>query len=325
MGIPSLNGNWVDLVILIFIGIYILETLGRGFILGMIDLLGFILSIFAGFWLYPKAASILISNFSLPRGISNALAFVFIVFFAESILYILSIYLYKKIDDKIPDLKINLILGVIPGFFSGIIVASFLLMLFVILPIKPDVKQDMLNSKIGGYLISKSGGIEDRLSQVFGGALQDTLTFLTVKPEGNEIIDLKFKTNDFSVDRNAELQMFALVNRERSLYKVHQFTEDNLLRSVAEAHCKDMFVRGYFSHYTPDGLSPFDRMNRAGISYFVAGENIAYAPSVEIAHTGLMNSPGHRANILSTDFGKVGIGVVNAGVYGSMFCQEFTN
>src|SRR3989344_1420052 len=101
MNIPSLNGNWVDLVILIFIGIYILETLGRGLILG------------------------------------------FIVFFAELVLSILSTYLYQIIDDKISGSRINLILGIIPGFFSGLIVASFLIVLIVMLPIRPDIKQDV--------------------------------------------------------------------------------------------------------------------------------------------------------------------------------------
>jgi uncharacterized protein YkwD len=38
-----------------------------------------------------------------------------------------------------------------------------------------------------------------------------------------------------------------------------------------------------------------------------------------------MNSPGHKANILSISFGKVGIGVIDGGIYGEMFCQEFTN
>jgi uncharacterized protein YkwD len=52
---------------------------------------------------------------------------------------------------------------------------------------------------------------------------------------------------------------------------------------------------------------------------------LAYAASVDLAHNGLMRSPGHRANILSADFGQVGIGVIDGGIYGKMFTQEFTN
>ncbi|KKR88441.1 MAG: SCP-like protein extracellular [Candidatus Gottesmanbacteria bacterium GW2011_GWA2_41_12] len=66
-------------------------------------------------------------------------------------------------------------------------------------------------------------------------------------------------------------------------------------------------------------------MKNAGIFYTEAGENLAFAPNVNIAHAGLMNSPGHRANILSPDFGKVGIGVIDGGIYGEMFVQKFTD
>ncbi len=84
-----------------------------------------------------------------------------------------------------------------------------------------------------------------------------------------------------------------------------------------------MLARGYFSHYTPEGLSPFDRMAKANIAFIAAGENLAFAPNVTLAMQGLMQSPGHRANILSKDFGRVGIGVLDAGIYGEMFVQEF--
>jgi uncharacterized protein YkwD len=57
----------------------------------------------------------------------------------------------------------------------------------------------------------------------------------------------------------------------------------------------------------------------------VIGENLAYAPNLELAHTGLMNSEGHRANILSPDFNKVGIGIEDGGVYGLMVTQVFSN
>ena len=86
-----------------------------------------------------------------------------------------------------------------------------------------------------------------------------------------------------------------------------------------------MLKKGYFSHYTPEGLSPFDRMEKVGIVYLAAGENLALSPNADLAMQGLMNSEGHKANILSKDFGKVGIGAIDGGVYGQMYCQEFTD
>ena len=60
-----------------------------------------------------------------------------------------------------------------------------------------------------------------------------------------------------------------------------------------------MFQQGFFAHVDQTGTTPFDRMRAGGVSFRAAGENLALAPTVQIAHDGLMNSPGHRANILN--------------------------
>jgi uncharacterized protein YkwD len=66
-------------------------------------------------------------------------------------------------------------------------------------------------------------------------------------------------------------------------------------------------------------------MTQAGVQFRTAGENLALAPTVRVAHTGLMNSPGHRANILRPAFGRLGIGIVDGGYRGIMVSQEFRN
>jgi uncharacterized protein YkwD len=119
--------------------------------------------------------------------------------------------------------------------------------------------------------------------------------------------------------------MLDLVNKERAQQGVDKVVFNEELTEVGRDHCEDMFRRGYFSHYAPEGLSPFDRMINAGILFNFAGENLALAPDVNLAMQGLMNSPGHKENILSPNFGKLGVGVINGGIYGQMFCQEFTD
>ena len=84
-----------------------------------------------------------------------------------------------------------------------------------------------------------------------------------------------------------------------------------------------MIQRGYFSHYNPEGLSPFDRMSRAGISYRTAGENLAINVSVPAAEQAFMNSSGHRANILNSSYTEVGIGVVHSPSGSVYVVQEF--
>jgi uncharacterized protein YkwD len=130
---------------------------------------------------------------------------------------------------------------------------------------------------------------------------------------------------DLQVDEGAEQAMFVLVNKEREAKGLKVLLWDPTIVPVARAHSKDMFVRSYFSHINPDGKTPFERMTAGGVEYLLAGENLAYAPTVEIAHKGLMNSPGHRENILRPEFGRIGIGVVDGGIYGKMFTQEFAD
>jgi uncharacterized protein YkwD len=119
--------------------------------------------------------------------------------------------------------------------------------------------------------------------------------------------------------------MLDLVNGERVKAGLQPLAPDAELTEVARKHSADMFARGYFSHYSPEGRSPFDRMREARVTYLTAGENLALAPTLTIAHNGLMNSPGHRANILRGQFGRVGIGVMDGGWRGLMISQEFRN
>jgi len=57
----------------------------------------------------------------------------------------------------------------------------------------------------------------------------------------------------------------------------------------------------------------------------VAGENLAKAATVIAAYRALMQSPGHRANMMNPAFRKVGIGVQDAGTKGIMVAQEFSD
>ncbi|MDQ3389361.1 MAG: CAP domain-containing protein [Gemmatimonadota bacterium] len=84
--------------------------------------------------------------------------------------------------------------------------------------------------------------------------------------------------------------------------------------AVAEGHSRDMRRRGYFSHTTPEGLSPFDRLSRAGIAFRSAGENIAEgATTAEKALSQWLGSPSHRAAIEDCSYTHHGAG--REGVY----------
>ena len=95
------------------------------------------------------------------------------------------------------------------------------------------------------------------------------------------------------------------------------------LVDISRKKSKDMIDKNYFGHTSPTYGSPFDALKNNGVSYRYAGENLAGAPTVERAHSGLMNSPGHRANILNPNFTHVGIGIVDGGPYGNLYTQTF--
>jgi uncharacterized YkwD family protein len=117
--------------------------------------------------------------------------------------------------------------------------------------------------------------------------------------------------------------MISLVNQERQRAGLKALAVDQRLVRLARLKSQDMVDKGYFSHQSPTYGSPFDMMKNAGVSYRWAGENLAGAGSVDRAHESLMNSSGHRANILRPEFTHIGIGVVSGGPYGKMYTQMF--
>lgn len=130
--------------------------------------------------------------------------------------------------------------------------------------------------------------------------------------------------NPSSVSMSADEQkMFNLVNQERAKVGLPVYKANGELLKLARLKAQDMINKGYFSHTSPTYGSPFDMIKAAGVSYRYAGENLAGAYNVNTAHTNLMNSSGHRANILNNNFKEVGIGIVNGGPYGKMYVQLF--
>lgn len=118
-------------------------------------------------------------------------------------------------------------------------------------------------------------------------------------------------------------QAFTLLNQDRAANGLPALTLNSQLTSLADAYAADMIKRGYFSHYNPEGESPFDRMDKAGIKYTAAAENLAINTSVAAAQTAFMNSSGHRANILNSSYTDVGIGVVHSSDGSVYVVQEF--
>ena len=106
-----------------------------------------------------------------------------------------------------------------------------------------------------------------------------------------------------------EKQVASLTNSERKAKGLSALTLDNQLSKLARLKAEDMAKKGYFSHTSPTYGSAFDMMNKYGVSYRTAGENIAKGQkTAESVMNGWMNSSGHRANILSSAYTNIGVG-----------------
>ena len=127
---------------------------------------------------------------------------------------------------------------------------------------------------------------------------------------------------------DAESRLLALMNRDRGTAGLPPLVWDERVAEVARAHSREMHATGVVAHVSPTTGSAADRVKAAGLKTAVVLENIARAQSPGQAHLGLMNSPGHRANILSGVATHVGIGVVIGGsdpAHGELFAtQVFT-
>ncbi len=315
--------NWVDLVIFGVLLIFAIEAMGRPLILELVDFASFLLAALLSFIYYNIPARFFEVQFKIPHGLTLVLGFMTVWFLSETFFFLLiRLFLPKILRIRIPGSRI---LSVIPALLRGLIFIAIILVMIATFPIAPAVKKEVLNSKIGSVILQNAYTLEQPVKQVFGGVANDSLTFLTIKPKTNERVNLGFQTNQISLDIASEGTMIDLVNKERITKGLSALAFDERLRTIARAHSEDMFKRGYFSHYSPEGLTVADRALKAEIDFLVIGENLAYAPDIGLAHQGLMNSEGHRANILSKDYGKIGVGVMDGGIYGRMFTQVFSN
>jgi uncharacterized protein YkwD len=104
-------------------------------------------------------------------------------------------------------------------------------------------------------------------------------------------------------------EMLGLINDDRISLGIAPLCLNAKLNAAAQAHSDDMKSEVFFSHTGSNGSEFFNRIDLQNYSRSIAGENIATYPTISEAHQGLMNSQGHRDNILSPDYEQIGIGI----------------
>ncbi|EIT85792.1 hypothetical protein A374_08154 [Fictibacillus macauensis ZFHKF-1] len=193
------------------------------------------------------------------------------------------------------------------------------------------MKKVIVASLLGASLFGVNAGMSYAASCPYSDAQQQPAS--KYMPQEQKVNDSQQqeqpKVDESSASSQSQLtadekQMLNSVNKERAKAGVKPLVADMKLTKMARVKAQDMISNNYFDHNSPKYGSPFDMMKKFGITYRTAGENLAGNATVAKAHTALMNSAGHRANILKAGYTKVGIGIIKGGKYGKMFVQEFT-
>ena len=112
--------------------------------------------------------------------------------------------------------------------------------------------------------------------------------------------------------RNESQQLFALANQARAQAGVGRLEWDPALAGAALYHCRRMAFEGPIAHRYNGEPDLADRASQTGARFGVIEENVAVGPSAEGIHEEWMNSPGHRANLLSPEVDRVGIAVISS-------------
>lgn len=317
--------NIIDILLILIVLLSVFGGWRKGFIVSLLDLVVWVSSVLAALFFYKPVADFIEKNITSLGVWNMPVAFLAVLIIARMLLGFISNRIIASVEPEAHQHPSNKALGTLPGFINGVINATIVAALLLALPLSESINSKARSSAIAGRLADQVEWLDEKFSPVFDEAVNRTMNKLTVHPKSNESVKLRFTLDNPKVREDLEAKMLVLVNEERAKQGFKPLSADPELAVVARAHSKDMFARGYFSHVNPEGKTPSDRIRAGGVRFLTAGENLALGQTLNICHQGLMDSPGHRANILEPAYGRLGIGILDGGIYGLMITQNFRN
>lgn len=299
----------------------------RGLLLVVMELVSLVVSTALAAVLYVPAGRLLeATGLTPPRG--RVIAFMALWIVAEiSFSLFVRFFALPRLKNYPGHNRLGRIAGATINGAKVAMVMVVAVIAFDGLPIPAAAKDAVTTAAVPGSILSHYTGLRTAWSNGIGRDITQSLSVfvITDDPESRLRIELNFRTTDGHIDEAAENTMLRLLNDERTSRGLMPLTLNTGARGVARAYSARMLAEGYFSHIDNDGRTPFDRLRASHVDFGAAGENLALAPTLQRAHDGLINSPGHRANILSKNYRSVGIGIINAGANGLMITQDFTD
>jgi uncharacterized membrane protein required for colicin V production len=317
--------NPIDAAVLALVAVAAWFGYQTGFVATMYGLASWIVALAAGVSFLGPSTTIVARLTGVAPPLAATIGFVLTIVIAEALLSVAGYIAIRPVVAFVrrsPFGAADKILGTLPGALRSLLVVAVAILAIETLPIASEVKAAVETSGTGRAVNVQLARFQPGL-EAFGGRLGGAPLLVTrVGEDQTERLDLPDQM-DLAPDAVAERELFDLVNEERTERGIGALEWDERLVPVARSHSQEMLTLKYFSHDSPVAGSPFDRITSAGIPYSRAGENLALAQSISVAHRALMDSPGHRENILRPEFTRIGIGVITAGPYGRMITQLF--
>lgn len=318
--------NTTDFFIILLLITAAFDGWRSGILVLLADLAAFAIGLFAAYWLAVPIGSVLGGWLNFSAGLQPLFGFALSFLVVMGGVRLFLVPLRSRLIRTVPELTLpNQVAGASLNVVKQLVAIALTVNLLLFLPVLPFVRADIQQSQLAPYLVLDHGIVEPVIAKVIEAAVYELQGFMTTKTIAGGTAELKVPAVRLSDDHDAERALLTLVNQDRATHGLRELEWNEELAKVARIHSRDMWRRQYFSHVNPDGADPFDRLRQAGISYLAAGENLALAPNTTIAHKGLMESPDHRDNILSPEYGQIGIGVARNGLYGATYTQEFMN
>jgi uncharacterized protein YkwD len=327
-----LHFNLVDVALLAAVAIAVLDGLRRGFAPYASELTAFVLGLGLAFALFEALGALLHRVLGVGTGLADFGAFLFFLAIGHAVAIVpVQRWASAAAARLRPRLSPDAFRAVsaVPAFGTVILVSALVLSALVVLP--GTTRTLVSGSTLASTLAGQTAFMQPPLRTLLIPANSESRRILDSDPTSNPGEDAFYRLQfpaDLQVeaDPGNEDKMLQRINTARADVGVSPLRMDPVLQEAARQHSRDMYSRHYFSHQTPDGKSPYDRLQDAKFHFVAAGENIAFAPDADQAWTSLIHSPDHRANIVNPDFRCVGIGAYKGvGGYEEMFTQDFAD
>lgn len=313
---------------LVFAGVALRGWL-RGFVRAVIDLAGLVGGIYLGVRYSEQAGAFFASWTGLGAGASRVIGGMAILFGVGLVAAVVSSALHRVV--RLPGLNLaNRIGGSALSFGWAWLFATIVISVSVLMPLPDEWDAALEESSLVASLTDERQPVHVAIRALTSDdTLQSALNFDELIGLGRTVLDpgevyelAPTDVSELGEDAVAAREMLDLVNAERIGAGLGSLDWHERLSEVAQEYAVRMATEGFFGHTAPKGDSVGDRVESAGIPYRVVGENLAVAVTMEMAHEGLMESDGHRANILGAEFTAMGVGLVET-PYGVVIVQLF--